>query len=180
MVCLLNVWVCAHVNQSLWLCQTNSVWEWSISAATVNTRCFLSDKQHVPFSSVYLDFYSSPSCRVNLSIFHFLCLSPCLSLPTTPPPTTTTHTPTCLLYCSVLWLDESSSRTTLTLSELVIPLAISTRPGWEKKGGQGAFPSVPYPLRAWLRKLGPGRLAACLDRTGWSRTSLFGLKAFRD
>ncbi len=52
-----------------------------------------------------------------------------------------------LLYCSVLWLDESSSRTTLTFSELVIPLAISTRPGREKKGGQGAFPSVPYPLR---------------------------------
>lgn len=87
----------------------------------------------------FLDFYSSPSCQVNPSIFRFLCLSPCLSL---------FHpTPTCLLYCSVLWLDESSSRTTLTLSELVIPLAISTRPGREKKGGRGAFPSVPYPLR---------------------------------
>ncbi len=49
----------------------------------------------------------------------------------TPPPP--------MLYCSVLWLDEISSRTTLTLSELVIPLAISTRLRREKKGGQGAF-----------------------------------------
>ncbi len=117
-------------DKRLWLCWTNKVWERSISAATVDTRCFLSDKLHVPLSSVYLVFYFFslvPSQSLHLPFL----LSFALSLSFTPPPA--------MLYCSVLWLDEISSRTTLTLSELVIPLAISTRLRREKKGGQGAF-----------------------------------------
>lgn len=134
-----NIWVCAHIktNDSVIVLDKQSL-------RTIN-KCSSSRYSSLPLRQttcsflLYLDFYFSALCQVNPSIFRFLCLSPCLS-PFHPPPT-------CLLYCSALWLDESLSRTILTLSELVIPLAISNRPGWEKEGGRGTFPSVPFPLQ---------------------------------
>lgn len=82
----------------------------------------------------------------------------------------TTPPPTCLLYCSVLWLDESLSRTTLTLSELVILLAISNRPRREKEGGRGTLPFVPYPL--WGGR--SGHDSASKVQADW-RPALIGL-----
>lgn len=49
------------------------------------------------FSSIYLNFYSSPLCQVNPSIFRFLCLSPCLS-PSTP------HPPACSTAVRSDWM----------------------------------------------------------------------------
>ncbi len=132
----MSVQCLSESDKRLWLCWTNNVWERSISAAQSILVAFLSDKLHVPLPSVYFVFYFFslvPSQSLHLP---FLLSLPCLFLYTIPPPPPPPPPPCSTAVCSD-WMNLISNH--LTLSELVIPLAISTRLRREKKGGQGAF-----------------------------------------
>lgn len=153
---------------------SGQVWERSISAAAVDTCCFLSDKQHVLFSSISISIFLVPSQSLHLPF----PLSFALSLSFPPP----THL-LALLQCALIgWKLVSNHFNFVRVGYTIGYL----EQAWARERGRagdiplGTVPAAGRAQWAWLRKRGPGRLAACLDRTGWSRTCLFGLEAFRD
>lgn len=168
----------------------------SVWVNQINVSVFVPDKQHLrAINKCSNSRYSLPvrqtTCSFILCLPWFLffslvpsqslhlpfLLSFALSLSFTPPP------PLALLQCALIGWKLVSNHFNFFRVGYTIGYLNQT---WAReKGRAGGIPLSPVPTPgraqwAWLRKLGPGRLAACLDRTGWSRSSLFGLEAFRD